>query len=201
MLSYNGWCGSLCSLKPFPFLWQTVLPSFHPFVSLFLASHRQTAPPAVDAKQEAWQLETALGPLVFSHSMFWQRSPEVQTHTHRAPIVADFPSPLILIWNAAGNPWFPDTRQAGGSKGKTPLKSPAFVHVRCEVENGEDSAKFHCVFSQAGKGESRVKPSSCWNFQIGRKSPEFSENEGFLTQTDREKGQSLWIILPRKCVC
>lgn len=111
ILSSNGWCGSLCFCG-------------RQYSGVFILSSASSQPatgkqaPQPWMKQEVWQLESAVGPLVFSRSMSWPRSPEMQTHTHRAPIVAAFSSPLILIWNAAGNPWFPDTRQAAGSKGK-----------------------------------------------------------------------------------
>lgn len=151
-------------------------------------------------KQEVWQLESAVGPLVFSHSMSWQRSPEVQTHTHtQSSHCCCLPQPTDPNMECSRKPMISWHSQAGGSKGKTPLKSPAFLHVRCEVENGEDSAKFQRVFSQAGEGESGVKPSGCWSFQTARKPLEFGENEGFLTQTDREKGQTLLIIFSSVC--
>lgn len=81
-------------------------------------------------------------------------------------------------------------------QGETPLKSSAFLHVRCEVENGDDLAKFHRVFSRGGEAGEQSETLKLLKFPDCQEAREFGENEGFLTQTDREKEQTLLQILP-----
>lgn len=50
-------------------------------------------------------------------------------------------------------------------------KSPAFLHVRCEVENGEDLAKFHSVFSQAWRTGDQSKTLQLLKFLDSQETP------------------------------
>lgn len=151
MLSYQGWCGVLHSFKPSPlFLRQTVLSSFHPLVSFFPASYRQTASPARD---ETGSLTAWVGsgtPSVFPLQVLAACPTSTNTHTHtQSSHCCSLLQPTDPNMECSRKPMISWHSASWRKQGKTPLKSPAFLHVRCELGNGEDLAKFHCVFSQA----------------------------------------------------
>lgn len=146
---------------------------------------------------------------MFSLPVPWPGSPEVQTHA-QSPIVAAFPGPLILIWNAAGNPRFPDTRQAGGSEGgKLHLKALLSSILAVRWKTGQELSKSHRVISQAGHGERRVRshgllrfldcqevPGSLWQ-------PEFLNSSSTPTPLlcwDWEKGTDPFHPSSQECV-
>ena len=120
VLSSNGRCGSLCFCG-------------RQYSGVFILSSASSQPatgkqaPQPWMKQEVWQLESAVGPLVFSRSMSWPRSPEMQTHTHtQSSHCCSLPQPTDPNMECSRKPMISWHSASCRKQGKTPLKKPSF---------------------------------------------------------------------------
>lgn len=130
------------------FLRQTGLRGFHPFVSLFPASQRQTGSPALDETGSLTAWVCSGTPSVFPLHVLAAFPRSTNTHTQSSHCCSLL-QPTDPNMECSRKPMISWHSASWRKQGKTPLKSPAFLHVRCEVENREDLAKFHSVFPQA----------------------------------------------------